>query len=194
VGICGKGEPAATLRVRLERYMEEQGLPKDGATFYSHLLPCLDTPAWKRNRVSGDGWLATGDAAGLVDPITGEGLYYAVRSADLATKAILAESIDLAGTAYRKLLRRDFMADLEFGSRLAGRVFQGTFLGGSVTSRMVQFTRLSPKFRGVMQDLFAGTQPYAGLKRRLMRNLNGSLVEIVCNLGFGRLIPGRDIA
>jgi hypothetical protein len=45
-----------------------------------------------------------------------------------------------------------------------------------------------------MQDLFAGTQPYAGLKRRLMKNLNGSLVEIICNLGFGRLIPGRDIA
>jgi geranylgeranyl reductase family protein len=194
VGICGKGEPASALRVRLERYMEEQGLSKDGTTFYSHLLPCLDTPAWKRNRVSGDGWLATGDAAGLVDPITGEGLYYAVRSADLATRAILSESIDLAGAAYRKLLRRDFMADLEFGSRLAGRVFQGTFLGGSVPSRMVQFTRLSPKFRSVMQDLFAGTQPYAGLKRRLMKNLNGSLVEIVCNLGFGRLIPGRDAA
>ncbi len=194
VGICGKGEPASALRARLERYMEEQGLAKDGATFYSHLLPCLDTPAWKRNRISGDGWLATGDAAGLVDPITGEGLYYAVRSADLATRAILSESIDLAGVAYRKLLRRDFMADLEFGSRLAGRVFRGTFLGGSVPSRMVQFTRLSPKFRNVMQDLFAGTQPYAGLKRRLMKNLNGSLVEIICNLGFGRLIPGRDIA
>jgi flavin-dependent dehydrogenase len=194
VGICGKGEPASALRARLERYMEEHDLSRDGATFYSHLLPCLATPAWKRNRVSGDGWMATGDAAGLVDPITGEGLYYAVRSADLAAKAILAESPDIAGVAYRKLLRRDFMADLEFGSRLAGRVFQGSFLGGSVTSRMVQFTRLSPRFRSVMQDLFAGTQPYAGLKRRLMKNLNGSLVEIVCNLGFGRLIPGRDIA
>jgi flavin-dependent dehydrogenase len=194
VGICGKGEPASALRARLERYMEEQGLSRDGATFYSHLLPCLGTPAWKNNRVSGDGWMATGDAAGLVDPITGEGLYYAVRSADLAAKAILAESPDMAGIAYRKLLRRDFMADLEFGSRLAGRVFQGSFLGGSVTSRMVQFTRLSPRFRSVMQDLFAGTQPYVGLKRRLMKNLNGSLVEIVCNLGFGRLIPGRDIA
>jgi len=194
VGICGKGEPASALRARLERYMEEQGLSRDGATFYSHLLPCLETPAWKRNRVCGDGWMATGDAAGLVDPITGEGLYYAVRSADLAAKAILAESLDIAGIAYRKLLRRDFMTDLEFGSRLAGRVFQGSFLGGSVTSRMVQFTRLSPRFRSVMQDLFAGTQPYVGLKRRLMKNLNGSLVEIICNLGFGRLIPGRDVA
>lgn len=194
VGICGKGEPASALRARLERYMDEQGLSKEGAAFYSHLLPCLETQAWKRNRVAGDGWAAVGDAAGLVDPITGEGLYYAVRSADLITKAILSESLDLAGAAYRRLLRRDFMADLEFGSRLANRVFHGTFLWGAVTSRMVQFTRLSPKFRDVMQDLFAGTQPYAGLKRRLMKNLNGSLVEIVCNLGFGRLIPGRDIA
>jgi hypothetical protein len=57
---------------------------------------------------------------------------------------------------------------------------------------MVQFTRLSPGFRDVMQDLFAGTQPYIGLKKRLFRNLNGSLVEIVCNLGFGRLIPRRE--
>jgi len=194
VGICGKGEPASALRLRLERYMREQEISKEGASFYSHLLPCLETPAWKRNHVAGDGWAAIGDAAGLVDPITGEGLYYAMRSADLATKAILSESPELAGAAYRKLIRRDFMADLEFGSRLSHRVFHGRFLWGAVTSRMVQFTRLSPKFRDVMQDLFAGTQPYAGLKRRLMKNLNGSLIEIVCNLGFGRLIPRRDTA
>ncbi len=194
VGICGKREPASALRSRLERYMDEQGISRNGAAFYSHLLPCLETQSWKRNRVAGEGWAAVGDAAGLVDPITGEGLYYALRSADLVTKAILSESLDIAGAAYRKLLRRDFMADLEFGSRLANRVFHGTFLWGAVTSRMVQFTRLSPMFRDVMQDLFAGTQPYAGLKRRLMKNLNGSLIEIVCNLGFGRLIPRRDTA
>jgi flavin-dependent dehydrogenase len=196
VGICGKGEPAAALRLRLERYMLEQGIPKEGAAFYSHLLPSLETPAWKRNRVAGEGWMAVGDAAGLVDPVTGEGLYYAMRSGDLAAQTLLSEATDFAaaGAVYRKLLRRDFMGDLEFGSRLAHRVFHGSFLGGSVTSRMVQFTRLSPLFRGVMQDLFAGTQPYAGLKRRLMKNLNGSLLEIICNLGFGRLIPRRDTA
>ena len=86
------------------------------------------------------------------------------------------------------------MGDLEFGSRLAGRVFHGRFLCGAVTSRMVQFTRLSPKFRSVMQDLFAGTQPYIGLKKRLFRNLNGSLIEIICNLGFGRVVPKPDTA
>jgi geranylgeranyl reductase family protein len=199
VGICGKGEAASVLRARLDRYMDEQGLSRQGAAFYSHLLPALNTPAWKRNLVAGDGWMAVGDAAGLVDPITGEGLYYAMRSADLAAESLVsswsaADAGAHAAAQYRKLLRRDFVADLEFGSRLAHRVFRGTFLRGAVTSRMVQFTRLSPKFRGVMQDLFAGTQPYVGLKRRLMRNLNGSLLEIICNLGLERLIPGRDPA
>src|SRR5271166_3448458 len=92
VGICGKGEPAQTLRARLERYMDEKSIPWRGAPFYSHVLPSLESPGWKTNRVAGDGWLAVGDAAGLVDPITGEGLYYAMRSADLATKCMLDES------------------------------------------------------------------------------------------------------
>lgn len=194
VGICGKGMPASAMRAMLERYMEQHELRKEGATFYGHLLPSLETPSWNRNRVAGDGWIATGDAAGLVDPVTGEGLYYAVRSADLAAKSILSGPLDLASTAYRKLLHRDFVEDLEFGSRLSHRVFHGRFMGGSVTSRMVQFTRLSPKFREVMQDLFAGTQPYTELKRRLVKNFGWSLVQIICNLGLSRLIPGEGTA
>jgi len=178
VGICGKGEPASALRARLERYMEERGLSKQGATFYCHLLPCLGTPAWKHNRVSGDGWMAVGDAAGLVDPITGEGLYYAMRSADLAAQSILAEPAGAAGVAYRRLLRRDCMADLELGSRIARRFFLGTFLLRPVTTRTVQFTRRSALFLCLMRDLFSGQQSYFGLKNRVVGNLNRSLVEI----------------
>jgi flavin-dependent dehydrogenase len=193
VGICGKGAPAALLRKRLEQYMTERDLPWKGAKFYSHLLPSLDTGSWKKNRVAGDGWMAVGDAAGLVDPITGEGLYYAIRSADLAARSLLSE---VGGAAektveYRRLLRRDFTGDLEFGSRLAKRVFLGSFLFGSVPARMVQFTRRSPRFSAIMQDLFAGRQPYLGLKKRLFRNLNGSLYEIGMSLGFSRLVPRK---
>ncbi|HLY19179.1 MAG TPA: NAD(P)/FAD-dependent oxidoreductase [Bryobacteraceae bacterium] len=192
-GICGKGEPAASLRKRLENYLSQKGICWKGAAFYSHLLPSLEPPAWRKNRVAGDGWLAVGDAAGLVDPITGEGIYYALRSADLAAKALLSEIGSLAEKlqAYRRMLRRDFAADLEFGSRLAKRVFLGRFLFGPVPERMVQFTRRSSRFRGLMQDLFAGTQPYLGLKDRLLRNLNGSLYEIAMSLGLSRLVPGK---
>ena len=42
-----------------------------------------------------------------------------------------------------------------------------------------------------MQDLFAGKQPYLGLKRRLLRNLNGSLYEIAMSFGFSRLVPRK---
>ena len=196
VGICGKGEAAGSLRRRLELYMTQHDISWRGATFYSHLLPSLDASSWRNNRVSGDGWMAVGDAAGLVDPITGEGLYYAMRSGDLAARTILEDACAPAGlpAAYRALLRRDFAGDLEFGSRLAKRVFLGRFLLGSVPARMVQFTRRSPRFAGIVQDLFSGKQPYQGLKRRLLRNLNGSLYDIGMSLGFSRMVPRKGPA
>jgi flavin-dependent dehydrogenase len=196
VGICGKGEAAGALRRRLELYMSQHGISWKGASFYSHLLPSLDTASWRANRVAGEGWMAVGDAAGLVDPITGEGLYYAIRSADLAVQTLLSETCSPAGqpAAYRNLLRRDFAADLEFGSRLAKRVFLGRFLFGSVPARMVQFTRRSPRFADIIQDLFSGKQPYLGLKRRLLRNLNGSLYDIGMSFGFSRMVPRKDPA
>jgi len=186
VGICGKGEPAGSLRKRLEHYMQERGLKFAGEKFYSHVLPCLGTAAWKANRVAGDGWTAVGDAAGLVDPITGEGLYYALRSADFAAQTILGDLGPAAQHSYRRRLRNDFMLDLEFGSRLANRIFHGNFLFGRVPARMVQFTRRSPRFKSTIQDLFAGTQSYIGLKQRLLRNLNGSLLEVALSFGWSR--------
>jgi geranylgeranyl reductase family protein len=193
VGICGKGEPASSLRKRLERYLTERGIAWKGAAFYSHLLPSLSAASWKKNRVAGEGWMAVGDAAGLVDPVTGEGLYYAIRSGDLAARALLSDVGEPAERAgeYRQSLRRDFAADLEFGSRLAKRLFLGRFLFGSVPARMVQFSRRSPRFSAIIQDLFAGKQPYLGLKRRLLQNLNGSLYDVSMSLGFSRLVPRK---
>ena len=190
VGICGKGESAQSLRGRLERYMDEKGFSYKDSKFYGHMLPSLERSAWRNNRVAGDGWLAVGDAAGLVDPITGEGIYYAVRSGDLASQIVLndAHSIAEKAQAYMGLLRRDFAADLEFGACLAQRVFVGKFLFSTVPARMVQFIRQSPRFQDLMQDLFAGTQPYLGLKSRLLRNLNGTISEVVMNFFLSKLI------
>ena len=193
VGICGKGEPAQALRARLERYMQEKGIAYKGAAFYGHMLPALETPGWKSNRVAGDGWLAVGDAGGLVDPITGEGLYYAMRSGDLASQVALNDSHSFAekAQAYRNLLRHEFAADLEFGAAIARRVFLGRFLFSSVPARMVGFVRRSPRFRALVEDLFAGTQPYLGLKSRLLKNLNGTLQEVIMNFFLQKLIAER---
>jgi geranylgeranyl reductase family protein len=193
VGICGKGEPAQALRGRLERYMQEKGISYKGAAFYGHMLPALETPGWRNNRVAGDGWLAVGDAGGLVDPITGEGLYYAMRSGDLASQVALNESQSFAEKAqvYRNLLRQEFAADLEFGAAIARRVFVGKFLFSTVPARMVGFVRRSPRFRAMIEDLLAGTQPYLGLKSRLLKNLNGTLQEVIMTFFLKKLIAER---
>lgn len=194
VGICGKGEPAQAMRARLEAYMREKGLSWKGAEFFSHVLPSLEKTAWRRNRVAGEGWVAVGDAGGLVDPITGEGIYYALRSADLATQVVISDAHAPfeKPRAYRHLLRRDFAADLEFAAGLAKRVFLGRFLFSAVPARTIQFMRRSPRFHALMQDLFAGTQSYQELKGRLLRNLNGTLHEIVWSFLFHRMIPGAN--
>ncbi|MFM2126318.1 MAG: hypothetical protein RL328_2769 [Acidobacteriota bacterium] len=191
VGICGKGQPASVLRTRLERYMDERSIPRKDAHFYSHMLPSLEIDAWSANRVSGKGWLAVGDAGGLVDPITGEGLYYAIRSGDLASQVVLNDSHSPhdKAAAYRAAIQHEFAADLEFAALLAKRVFLGKFLFRTVPQRMVHFMQKSPRFRELMQDLFAGTQSYSGLRTRLLKNLNGTLQEVIMQFFLDHVIP-----
>ena len=196
VGICGKGEPAQALRARLDTYMAERSIPVKGAKFYSHMLPSLESSGWRKNRVSGEGWLAVGDSAGLVDPITGEGLYYAMRSGDLAGQMVLNDAHGIAekAAAYRDLLRHEFMQDLTFAATLAKRVFTGRFLFRTVPQQMVEFTKRSERFRELMQDLFAGTQSYLGLRQRLLKNLNGTLKEVTMNFFLNKVIPSDSSA
>lgn len=192
VGICGKSESAQCLRARLERYMDERGLRRQDAKFYGHMLPALEYSGWRNNRLAGDGWIAVGDAGGLVDPITGEGLYYAVRSGDLASQILLAGSEpEKHAEQYRHLVSRDFGLDLTYGSGLAKRLFCGVIFFGAVPSRMVDFMKRSPKFCEIMQDLFAGTQPYLELKSRLLRNVNTTVHEILMSFLFRKLILGE---
>ncbi len=192
IGICGKSESAQCLRIRLERYMDERGICRKDAKFYGHMLPALERRGWRNNRLAGDGWIAVGDAGGLVDPITGEGLYYAVRSGDLASQVVLADQEpEKNAEHYRQLISRDFGLDLTYGAGLAKRLFCGAICFGAVPSRMIGFMKRSPKFCEIMQDLFAGTQPYLELKNRLLRNVNTTLHEILMSFLFRKLILGE---
>ena len=183
VGICGKIDSQGTPRLRrmVERYMAEHGLPVEGSRFYCHLLPSLAPSSFERNRVAGIGWAAVGDAAGLADPITGEGIFFALRSGDLLAECVIQERI----ADYASRLRRQVMDDLQLGARLAGVFYRGRFFFDSVTTRMVQFCRRSRRFEDLMQDLIAGRQTYLGLKSRLWRQLGVTLWEIAGSVRAG---------
>lgn len=191
VGIGGKGESAQSLRTRLENYMDQHGISRKDAKFFGHMLPNLNPPDWQNNRLAGDGWIAVGDAGGLVDPVTGEGLYYAVRSADLASQVLLSDAEpQKKADVYRQLIERDFAHDLTYGAGLAKRLFTGAILFGAVPTRMINFMRRSPRFCEIMQDLFAGTQPYLELKSRLLKNVNTTLHEILMSFLFRKVLLG----
>jgi geranylgeranyl reductase family protein len=190
VGICGKGEPAARMRLRLEKWMEQQEIPARDSIFYGHVIPALERPSFARNRLSGEGWVAVGDAAGLVDPMTGEGIYYAIRSGDLAAQSVLNETLAPAERhrLYSSALRREFLEDLAFGAGLAKRFFAQQFMFTTVPDRMIQFMRRSPSIKLIVQDLFAGTQNYLELKKRLMGSLNGTMLEVFMGFMLGNRV------
>ncbi len=182
-GICGKGVAQAQMRSALERYLDEIGIQWKGANFYAHLIPALETPHWQRNRLAGDGWLAVGDAAGLVDPLTGEGIYYAMRSGELAAEALVSSrspnSTNGVASRYMQLLRDDFVEELEIAAKLARVFYLGDTGLGTVPQRMIQFARHNARIRQLLQDLVSGAQNYSGLRDRVSGSLHSKVLATV---------------
>jgi flavin-dependent dehydrogenase len=162
-GIAGKGKPASELRLMLDRYLSDKGIPTKDAVYYGHVIPSLERASWRENRVSGEGWLAVGDA---------------MRSADIAATVLLETAAEGAAGRYRDLIWREFCEDLSVGARLSKRLFHGEFLRNDLSARMIQLIRRSPTVRAVVEDLFAGTQEYATLKERLKSGLHRTAWEI----------------
>jgi flavin-dependent dehydrogenase len=177
VGICAKMAEYTTqsLRDLLDGFIRDEKIPFEGARFYSHVLPSPEFGTLRHRKIAGRNWALAGDAAACVDPITGEGLFYALRSGDLLAQALIEGQPD----SYPARLRAEFVADLEIAARLVRLVFRGNFLGGAVTTRMVQFARRSATFRELLRDLFSGAQDYASLRKRLWKQFGVTLAEFV---------------
>ena len=91
LGVGGWGSEGPRLRDHLARLAREHGVDAGAVTdVRGHRLPMrrLGTPA-ARGRA-----LLVGDAAGLVDPLSGDGMYEAFTSARLAAEAILAGDLE----------------------------------------------------------------------------------------------------
>lgn len=105
--------------------------------------------------------LLVGDAAGLLDPLTGEGILAAVRSAQLAAAAIADY---LAGEnpgleAYAKDVEEEILADIR-----AARTFHGCFYAWP--GMFYRIEKSSPILWRAMQNVLRGDATYVDLSRR----------------------------
>jgi geranylgeranyl reductase family protein len=131
---------------------------------YAARIPGLAPKTWDTRRASGEGWALIGDAAGFADPVTGEGIYYALRSAELFSEAYLEGKV----SDYENRWRADFGRELRRASEMRRR-FYGNFWGAPFTERMIEFARTHRGIRKTLGELVAGDQGYRDLKRKLAR-------------------------
>jgi flavin-dependent dehydrogenase len=169
IGICAQanaGTTAEALRMRLRTWIEQVGLAR-GATLepYSWPIPSLSARDVSETVVSGPGWLAVGDAAGLVDPITREGIFFALQSAAFAADALTSADRD-PWPRYAEQVRDVIGSELARAARYKAGFFRPRF-----NRLLIEALRTSESVRRVMADLVAGTQPYRTLKGRLAQTL-----------------------
>jgi len=166
VGICAPlaSPPTRVLLDRLEQEARRAfpALVPDGNSRYAHTIP---SPCDERSMLecAGERWALVGDAAGLADPITGEGIYYALRSARLLAATLLEDG---APSGYPARCLEDFGRELLRAAAIRGRFYVPGFAG-----RMIRYSARSRAVRTVLADLVLGEQGYLGLKRRLLRAL-----------------------
>ena len=186
VGICAQadsGARAGALRIAAASWLERTGLA-DGARLepYSWPIPSLPARDLEGLELAGPRWCLVGDAAGLVDPITREGIYFALLSGQWAADAMMSPGVDHS-RHYAVRVRDEIVVELARAARFKAEFFRPRF-----TRLMIDALRRSAAIRAVMADVVAGRQDYAGLKWRLAKTLE---LGPACRLFFSAIRSRR---
>ncbi len=165
IGICAPahaGISSAQLRETTRAWICSTNIAPDARLeSYAWPIPSLSASDFGVPILAGPRWLLVGDAAGLVDPITREGIFYALRSADMAARALAAGN---PARAYADEVGGAIAGELARAAQLQRRFFDPRF-----TTLLTDALLASANIRAVMADLIAGRQSYKGLKWRLAR-------------------------
>lgn len=168
IGICAPADRCAApeLRDHLSRWLAASGLTRGRrTTAYAWPIPSLPQAAWADGVPTGARWLLVGDAAGLVDPLTREGIYYALRSAQLAANALAAPGGNPTAD-YARAVQAELVSELALSARA-----RGTFFSAFVTRLWIDVLRESPRVRSLALQTVVGTVGYYHLRRRAVAAL-----------------------
>jgi flavin-dependent dehydrogenase len=177
VGLCAplRVVPTRQLWERLELEIARAfpALSDLEAERYAHVIPSPSAQPASILEIAGPRWALVGDAAALADPITGEGITYALRSAVILGETLLAD-----GSPQRYPAR----ALVTFGrDLLKATALRERFYAAGFSRRMIRYAASSGAIRDVLGDLVLGSQGYLGLKRRLLRAGPAFLLQAVAH-------------
>ena len=154
-GILTTERGSGGLRAALERYLARVGLPLPLATdLHGYVIPVKPRRGgFVRGRV-----LLAGDAAGLADPLTGEGISIGIWSGLLAAKSLARAAPD--PSEYVRSLRRELLPELRIARALGWVTYRRPKLARSLLRRRGRV------FTERLTDVFLGERTYASLLRK----------------------------
>ncbi|MFW6115032.1 MAG: NAD(P)-binding protein [Thermodesulfobacteriota bacterium] len=171
VGIVSRYSTAhdiATLKQMLRNYIELR-FPShlNHISFRGGLVPLFSNESLcGRQRICSENWALIGDAASLVDPISGEGIYYALCSADILAACIAENNLPL----YHDLCMERIGRILGEAARCYPYLYRDGFIG-----TMVSLVDKSRTIRGVISEMMAGDINYVSYTWKFSRHLLGLL-------------------
>lgn len=182
VGVGEFRHKSPSIRTTFDRFIRGvQGLT--GSTVprpTGHPIPAFsDNGPGRRESVSqfvNGRALLVGDAGHLVDPLFGEGIYYAVRSGQLAARAILANVHDYQASlaAYEAALDRNIVPDFRVTARMARVIYAFPRLGFKLLRR---YQDVVQSYYEVLQGRTTADQFLVNAKKRLKASVNDLLLE-----------------
>lgn len=155
VGVFTQGAARRRLRDELARYLHVVGLG-EGRVLRVRGAPI---PVRPRREAARGRVLLVGDAAGLADPLTGEGISLAIRSGRLAAESLLRTRLETpaAVRAYLASLRRDILGDLRIARGLAWVLYRRPGLARRLVPRLGQLAGEA------LTEVVAGHRTYRAL-------------------------------
>jgi geranylgeranyl reductase family protein len=153
------------LKARMARYLKLQGVEADEVKIKGAYIPLGDyKPEPGRGAV-----LLVGDAAGYVDPLTGEGIAYAIETgaeaAEAAALVLKAGNPAAAMAEYHKRVRY-VEAELDKAKKLRQYVFSSK-LSGLFREKLTS----SKTMRQAFFDLLEGEASYADIEKRISKQI-----------------------
>jgi len=159
VGIGGPDRYAKHMKSYLLHFIEKQRFSSYKVKrFRGHALP----HGYNDAHLTASRSLLVGDAAGLIDPLTGDGIYYSIKSAVLAAPVIMKtlEANRTVLAEYEKAVKTELVPELQAGrilARLAGRFAQA----------YVKLLVTNDKVWDFFCHTLRGQATYASLKQKL---------------------------